>query len=270
MKQLGLLVLFSALLCGCSVSQDQEVAIGQQNADEINSHLPIVQDPDIANYIQMLGDSIAKHTSRGDLQWHFYVVNTDEVNAFALPGGFIYVNRGLIERVSKMDELAGTLGHEIGHVVRRHSVQQMKSAQRANIGLALACTLTHICQGATGAAIQVGGSAIMARHSRKDEAEADQEAIGNVLRVGIDPRGIPELFQTLLAERESAPGLVDAWFASHPMEESRIEDTNRIISSLTPGELKGTVQDTPEFQAFKQRVKALPPALKPDTNPQQQ
>jgi len=110
-------------LASCSVSQDQEVALGRQNAEEINAQLPIVTDPAISGYIQNLGESIAKTTSRADLGWHFYVVNTRQVNAFALPGGYVYVNRGLIESADKLDELTGTLGHEIGHVIQRHSVK---------------------------------------------------------------------------------------------------------------------------------------------------
>src|SRR6202171_6731623 len=109
----------------CSVSEDQEVAIGHQNAEEINAQLPIVTDPAISDYVQALGESIAKKTSRSDLDWHFYVVNTKQVNAFALPGGFIYVNRGLIESADRLDELPGTLGHEHGHVRQRPSVTQM-------------------------------------------------------------------------------------------------------------------------------------------------
>jgi len=118
------------LVAACSVSQDQEVALGRQNAAEINAQLPIVTDPEISDYIQALGKSIASKTSRADLDWHFYVVNTKQVNAFALPGGFIYVNRGLIESADRLDELTGTLGHEIGHVIERHSVKQMQSAQQ--------------------------------------------------------------------------------------------------------------------------------------------
>ena len=125
------------VLASCSVSQDQEVAIGRQNAEEINAQLPIVTDPVISGYIQELGESIARTTSRADLEWHFYVVNTRQVNAFALPGGYVYVNRGLIESANTLDELTGTLGHEIGHVIQRHSVKQMQSAQKANVGVAL-------------------------------------------------------------------------------------------------------------------------------------
>ena len=85
----------------------------------------------------MLGDSIAHVTKRSDLDWQFYVVDSPEVNAFAVPGGFIYVNRGLIERAQNMAQVAGVLGHEIGHVTRRHSIKQMEKAQGANIGLTL-------------------------------------------------------------------------------------------------------------------------------------
>src|SRR6266853_4215416 len=128
-------------LAACSVSEDQEVAIGRQNAEEINAQLPIVTDPTISGYIQAGGESSAKKTSRSDLDWHFYVVNTKQVNAFALPGGFIYVNRGLIESADRLDELTGTLGHEIGHVVERHSVKQIQSAHKTNLGVAVVCTL---------------------------------------------------------------------------------------------------------------------------------
>src|SRR6476620_4141183 len=93
----GILAALILLLAACSVSEDQEVALGRQNAAQINSQLPIVNDPAVSSYIQDLGESIAKTTSRADLDWHFYVVNTKQVNAFALPGGYVYVNRGLIE-----------------------------------------------------------------------------------------------------------------------------------------------------------------------------
>ncbi len=151
------------LLASCSLSEDQEVALGRQDAEQVNSQLPIVTDPAIQDYIQSLGESIAKKTSRSDLDWHFYVVNTKQVNAFALPGGFIYVNRGLIESSDRLDELTGSMGHEIGHVIQRHSVKQMESAQKTNIGVAAVCLLTNICHsGLTQVAMQVGGNAYFA------------------------------------------------------------------------------------------------------------
>ncbi len=249
----------ASLLASCSVSQDQEVALGRQNAEEINAQLPIVTDPAIAGYIQDLGDSIAKTTSRADLDWHFYVVNTRQVNAFALPGGYVYVNRGLIESATKLDELTGTLGHEIGHVIQRHSVKQMQNAQKANAGLAVVCTLTSICQnGVAQAAVQVGGSALFARHSRLDELQADSEAVVNVTRAGYDPQGIPDLFQVLMRERQYQPTTVEGWFASHPLEETRIVRAKELIAQMKLDSSRSLTVDNPQFHAFKTRVSELP------------
>jgi predicted Zn-dependent protease len=259
----------AASLAGCSVSEDQEVAIGRQNAEQINAQLPIVHDPAVADYVQQLGLAIARHTSRADLDWQFFVVDSKEVNAFALPGGFIYVNRGLIERAAQLDELAGAVGHEIGHVVRRHSVQQMEKAQGANVAVGLTCTLTRLCNsGVAQAAIQVGGAALFARYSRKDEAEADSEAVVNVVRAGFDPEGIPVLFERLIEERRSSPLRIEAFFASHPLEEDRIRATRREIDSLDPAQRRGLQRDLPSYHDFQARLRALPPS--PEPPPQDQ
>ena len=258
----GLLVLFSA----CAVSENEETAIGRQNAEQINAQLPIVTDPAITSYIQDLGESIAKKTSRSDLDWHFYVINTKQVNAFALPGGYVYVDRGLIETVDRLDELTGTLGHEIGHVIQRHSVKQMQNAQKANAGVAVVCTLTNICNsGLTQVAVQVGGTAFFAKHSRLDELQADSEGVVNVTRAGYDPEGIPALFDVLLKEREYQPTKVEGWFASHPLEEARIRKAEAQISQLEIDPSRTLIVDTPGFQAFKTRVAQLPAPPPPRT-----
>jgi beta-barrel assembly-enhancing protease len=250
---------YVCVLVGCSVSEDQEVKLGRENASQINAQLPIVHDPAIADYIQNLGESIASKTSRSDLDWHFYVVNTEQVNAFALPGGFVYVDRGLIETTDRLDELTGTLGHEIGHVVERHAVKQMEKAQKTNVGIGVLCSLTSICHSGLGqAALQVGGSAYFARNSRLDELQADSEGVVNVSRAGYDPHGIPELFNVLLKEREYQPTKVEGWFMDHPLEEARIQRANQLIARVPEAGGRRFLVDTPEFQAFKQRVMALP------------
>src|SRR5215210_8462808 len=151
----------------CGVSQQQEIQMGQDYSQQINAQLPIVSDPEINRYINVLGDQIASRTSRADLDWRFYVVDSREVNAFAVPGGFIYVNRGLIERTENMTEVAGVLAHEIEHVVQRHTVKQMEKAQGANIGLTLACVLTNVCNSQVAqAGINIAGTAVFAKFSR--------------------------------------------------------------------------------------------------------
>ena len=265
----GLVASIMAIGAACQVSEDQEVELGRQNAQQVNSQLRIVRDPAIAGYVQELGLAIARTTSRADLDWRFFVVDSREVNAFALPGGFIYVNRGLIQRAQHLDELAGALGHEIGHVVRRHSVEQLEKQSGANIAVGLGCTLTRLCNSDVArAAIQVGGAALFARYSRQDEAEADSEAVLNVIRAGLDPHGIPVLFRRLLEERRTSPLRIEAFFASHPLEEDRIQATEREIAALDPAELQGLKRDDEGYQAFHAAVMALPPA--PEPPPQDQ
>ena len=142
--------------------------MGQQYAAQINQQLPIVRDPEVVRYINVLGDSIARLADDRNLDWHFNVVDSPEINAFAVPGGYVYVNRGLIEHASNMSELAGVLGHEIGHVTLRHSMEQMRDMERANAGVGVLCVFTRVCQSqAAAAAINVGGSAVFAGFSRE-------------------------------------------------------------------------------------------------------
>ena len=254
----------AAALSGCGVSTQQEVEIGQQNVQQINSQLPIVRDAEINRYINVLGDSIARLTSRADLPWTFYVVDSKEVNAFALPGGFIYVNRGLIEMAQRLDQLAGAMGHEIGHVVKRHSVKQMEQMQGANMGAAVLCTLTNVCNSQIAqVGINAAGGLVFAKFSRDDEREADDVGIENVVRAGISPNGIPELLQLLLNTRQSNPSAVEGWFADHPTEEDRITDTRGRIAQIDPAILRSLTTDTQGFQNFKRRVQSLPPSPTP-------
>ena len=123
------------LAASCAVSQQQEVELGATTAAQVSAELPLIRDAAVVNYINGLGNQLAKVTDTRNLSWQFTVVDSKEVNAFALPGGWVYVNRGLIQRATNMSELAGVIAHEIGHVTRRHSVQQLQQAQEANVGL---------------------------------------------------------------------------------------------------------------------------------------
>src|SRR3954463_15690928 len=249
----------SVTIAGCGVSTQQEVQMGAQGAAEVNSQLPIIQDPEINRYLNIVGDSIARLTSRGDLDWHFYMVNSNDFNAFALPGGFVYVNRGVAERSDKLDQFASVLAHEIGHVVLRHSVKQMEQMQGANVGVTVACVLTSVCNsGLAQAGINVAGQAVFAKFSRQDEAEADAAGVQEMVRAGLNPNGMPEMFEKLLAERQSQPGALDAWFADHPLEESRIAATRQQIAKYQPAVLRTLTNDTQAFQNFRARVRSMP------------
>jgi predicted Zn-dependent protease len=261
-RALAVLAASAALsACAGTISQQEEVQIGQQNAAQINAQLPMLNDASINSYVNSLGRSIAQRTSRGDLDWHFAVVNSEVINAFALPGGYVYVNRGVLTNASNESELAGVLGHEIEHVVRRHSVKQMEQMQGANVGVGLACALTNVCQNtAAQAAIQVGGTAVFARFSRGDEVQADEGGFNNVINAGISPRGMLTFFQKLLSEeQQSGGGNASAWFSDHPGTQDRIADIQRMLSE-SANRIGGLRTDSQGFQSMKARLRQLPAA----------
>jgi predicted Zn-dependent protease len=239
--------------------------MGQEGAQQVNAQLPMVQDAVINNYVNALGNRIARTTSRADLNWQFQVVNSSMVNAFALPGGFIYVNRGVLERASNMSEVAGVLGHEIEHVVRRHSVKQMENAQGANVGVGILCALTGVCQsGVAQAAINIGGTAVFAKFSRTDEIQADEGGFNNVMRAGINPRGMYTFFQKLLAEEQQSGGggATAGWFSDHPGTQDRLADIQRMLSRVPASQLNGLQSNDSGFATMKARVARLGPAPK--------
>lgn len=255
-----------ATTIACSVSESDERELGAYEAAYIDSTAPLIQDTAITRYVETLGSSLTSRTSRADLDWRFTVVNTSVVNAMALPGGFVYVTRGLIEQSDHMDELAGVVAHEIGHVVRRHSVNQLKESGKRDLALLMLCTLTRVCTTPEGAiAVQVGADASSAQYSQHDEAEADSAAVVITVAAGIDPEGLPAFLETVLAARTERPTIIDAFFASHPTDEARIWALRRQIAGLrpSPGELR---RDTPEFHAIQARVRALPPPPRDSSN----
>jgi predicted Zn-dependent protease len=251
----------TAIASCATVSTQQEVALGADYARQINQQLPLIRDAATVNYITQLGNRIATANDPRGLRYTFYVVNSDQINAFAVPGGYIYVNRGVIERASNESELAGVLGHEIGHVVERHSIQQMERAQGAN-------TLLSILYGAVlrrnpgtieQAGVQVAGSAVFAGYSRAAESEADRDGVAFLTRVGISPRGLPSFFQKLLAEQHTNPSRVSQWFATHPTTQDRIAATTALIQQ-TPGATNPNLStNSSTFNSIQARVRTLQP-----------
>lgn len=264
-RRLGVLTFAAALALpvACAVSLQEEADIGRQYSQQINAQVPLIEDPEIKVYFERVGTRIAQNADPRKLEYHFFVVNSDVVNAFALPGGYVYLNRGLVERADELSEVAGVLGHEIGHVVARHGVDQMQKAQAANLGL----NLTYILLGrdptaVEATAINVGGGLVFMKFSRDDEREADSLAVDFLIESGIDPRGIPEMFKILLEERQRRPGLLEQWFSSHPLTEDRIAEVERIIDHVPEARLQGLARDTEDFQRMQARLKGLPPAPK--------
>jgi len=134
-------------------------------------------------------------------------------------------------------------------------VEQLAQAQRADLGLTLACVLTSVCQsGVASTAIQVGGSALFAKFSRDDELQADEYGVRYLVQAGIDPRGIVDMFRTLLNERRSQPTAVDAFFRTHPLEEDRIALAQADLARIPATRLRGLTGDTPAYQQFRSHL----------------
>lgn len=249
---------------GCAVSTQQEVEMGAQYATEINRQLPIVDDATLNRYVNALGTQIASRGSRvrnEGLRYQFFIVNSDVVNAFAVPGGFVYVNRGIIERADNMSELAGVLAHEIAHVEHRHSIDQMQKANNANMGLTLAYVLLgRQPSGVEQAAIQVGGGLYFARHSRAAENESDVMAVPLMVAAGINPEGLPSFFNELLAEQKRTPSSVEMWFSTHPLTQDRIDNTQRLVQAIPAAQRRNLQTDSQAFQDFKARMRRYPAA----------
>lgn len=250
----------SAAGCAPAVSTQQEVALGADYSRQINQQLPLLNDGPTLRYVNQIGQQIAAIADPRGIRYNFYVVNSDVVNAFALPGGYVYVNRGLIERADNLSEFAGVLAHEIGHVAQRHSIEQLQRAQNANLGLAVlyGVLLGRNPSGIEQAGIQLGGGAVFAGYTRDAEREADAVGVGYMVRAGYNPNGMVTFFQELLEMQQRQPSRVEQWFATHPTTQERVTNTQAIIAR-TPGATGGNLTtDTRAYQTFRSRVASLP------------
>ena len=178
------------------VSEGQEIQMGQQAAQEVAQTIGFVEDPELQSYVANIGKRMAAKSERPNLPWEFHVVNDASVNAFALPGGHIYVTRGLLGSMNSEAELATVLGHEIGHVTARHSVQQISKAQLATLGLGIGSIVSSdIAQfaGLAGQGLQV----LFLKYGRDAENQADDLGFRYALGQNYDVREMANVFETL-------------------------------------------------------------------------
>jgi predicted Zn-dependent protease len=257
----------AASLAGCAtlgqlniVSEQQELEMGAQFATELDKELSYIDDPQIAGYIDRLGQSIARVSQRNQIAYRFRVVNTDEVNAFAVPGGYLFVNRGLIEAADTESELAGVLGHEIGHVVGRHSARQItqRYGLSAIAGVLLGQNPSMLAQ----MTAQIAATGAILSYGRDMESEADTYGVQELYDAGIDPSGLATFFDKLEEMHGSGGGKLEQFFSTHPDPGARSGAVRAHVARL-PAK-PGLRKDTPEFQAVKAKVKKLPkpPAAK--------
>jgi beta-barrel assembly-enhancing protease len=251
------------LLLGGCISEEREQDIGDTMASEINPHLPLLEEPLLNAYLQSVGQTLAEVSERPNLDYRFYLINTDAVNAFALPGGHIYVTRGLVERTRSGAEFAGVLAHEIGHVAARHGVDKLQRQLRTG---SLVNVLYDMILGGEPAllqenALQLANVVWSARHSRRDEEEADLLAMRYLVRTGAEPHAVVTLLESLLVEeqrRGAGMGALEVWFSTHPLTSDRIREAESSIEGLSGVEEQVTDLDLGAFDAFRKLVTNAP------------
>src|SRR4029453_6420853 len=202
------------------VSESQEIEMGKQSAQQVAQSIGYYQDPALQSYVSEIGMKMAKASERPNLPWEFHGVNDASVNAFALPGGFILVTRGLMTAINDEAELATVVGHEIGHVTNRHSVQQISKAELAQLGLGVGSILSSDIA-KFGQLASAGLSVLFLKYSRDAENQADQAGFRYALNQDYDVREMTKVFTTVdRISQTSGGGKLPEWLSTHPAPEN--------------------------------------------------
>jgi predicted Zn-dependent protease len=212
-------------------SEAQEIAMGREADAQIVAQLGLVDDPALQGWVNGIGQRLAAKSERPGLPWSFKVIDDPMVNAFALPGGYIYVTRGILGHLKSEAELAAVLGHEIGHVTAQHGVNQMSKAQLATGGLLVGTILAPEAGQAVGQVAQAGLGVLFLKYGRDDERQADDLGLRYMVNGGFETREMPAVFELLRRVGQSGgAGRIPNWLASHPDPELRRERSERLIA----------------------------------------
>jgi predicted Zn-dependent protease len=214
------------------MSEAEEIAYGRQADVEVRREMGVYNDAELQRYVADIGDRLARSSHRPNLPWTFTVVDHQAVNAFALPGGFIYVTRGILPYLDDEAELAGVLGHEIGHVTARHAAQQSTRAGLGGIGLAVLGIFVPATQPFGDLSSAALGVAFL-KYGRDDEREADRLGMDYASRSGWDPSGVPNFLQTLARIDALSERGVPNWLSTHPEPAERVVEAQPLVAKLT-------------------------------------
>ena len=233
------------------VSESQEVSIGQQSHPEVLKQFGVYREkPELTRLVDQVGHRLAAASERPNLPWTFTILDTPIVNAMALPGGYVYITRGMLERINSEDELAGVLGHEIAHVTARHAAQQISKQQLAQIGLVLGAVVAgpEVFQ-QYGQLAQLGLGLLFQRYSRQHETEADLLGTGYMAEAHYHPIGAERMLMTLQRLDKHPTSGLDRYFMSHPDPAKRVHDVHQKVVELGGMAASGTFEapDRDEF-----------------------
>jgi predicted Zn-dependent protease len=247
----------AALLAISLVSVDDEIAIGRQANREVRRRVPETSDPVVRGYVATLGRALAAAAPGPRYPYTFEIADYRDLNAFALPGGPVWVHRGILQAATSESQMAGVIAHEIAHVAQRHAADQLTKSVVANGLFGFLGALLGNDGGARAARIGAGllASGVFLKFSRDDELEADRVGAAIVSRAGWDPRGLLEFMQVLRREQGRNPGAVEVFFSTHPSPAGRIEQLQQVVRPMPRGS-----RSTGRFADVKRRLARLPPA----------
>jgi predicted Zn-dependent protease len=237
-----------------TMSPQQEVQVGRQAAAEVEQQMGFVEGAALQSYVAQLGARLAQFSPRQDVKYEFHAVDMEATNAFALPGGYVYVSRGLLTLANSEDELAGVIGHEIGHVAARHSAQRQTRGQLAGIGAAIATIGAAILGGgelaqSVGQIAQTGAQGWLASYSREQELQSDEIGQQLAARAGYDPIAIGNFLAALGREEELRTGekRQATFLDSHPTSDERVRRAEQRAASLTASSAAPIARDRSDF-----------------------
>jgi beta-barrel assembly-enhancing protease len=233
-------------------SLETEIRLGKQYAMQVENSVKMVQDPVVNEYVNRIGQNLVRN-SDAQVPFTIKVIDSDEINAFALPGGFFYVNSGLILAADEEAELAGVMAHEIAHVCARHAMRQMTRANIAQIGT---IPLIFVGGGLGYGIYEAAGLGLpltFMKFQRNFEAEADFLGLQYMYKTGYDPQAFISFFEKIQAKEKKKPGTLAKAFASHPQTPDRIEKSQQEIATILPARTQYIVS-TSEFDDVKSRL----------------
>ena len=245
----------ASLLAITLVSVEDEIAIGRQANAQVRKQVPEMRDEQTIAYVRAIGQRLVRQAPGPKYPYSFSAADYREINAFALPGGPIWIHRGVLHSATNESQVAGVLAHEIAHIAQRHAADQLTNATLTNLGLSLLGSVLGNSGGAGAAQIAAGflANGVFLKFSRDDEREADRVGLDILRRAGWDGRGMVELFELLRRESARNPGSVEVFFSSHPSPQDRIARLQADVKRRPGG-----TRDSRQFQQIKARLLRMP------------
>jgi predicted Zn-dependent protease len=245
------LLAFTGLLAITLVSVEDEIAIGRQADAQVQKQVPALRDEQTIAYVRSIGRRLVRQAPGPKYPYSFSAADYREINAFALPGGPVWIHRGVLHAATSEAQVAGVLAHEIAHIAQRHAADQLTNATLTNWGLSLLGSVLGNSGGAGAVQIAAGflANGVFLKFSRDDEREADRVGLDIMRRAGWDGRGMVELFEILRRQSARDPGSVAVFFSSHPPPQDRIAQLQADVARRPGG-----TRDSQQFQQIKARL----------------